>query len=526
MNRRELLRLLGVAPLASGLAPLGDIAGVSNDGQAPQAFTGAPDVELSLTASRGELNLLPGAPTRVWRFTGKVQRGPDAALQVIPGSYLGPVIRLRRGQKVRIRFRNNLGEPSIVHWHGLDVPEAADGHPRLAVADGREYVYDFEVLNRAGAYWYHPHPHMRTGAQVYQGLAGLLIISDDEEDALGLPSGSAELLCVLQDRRIDGANQFVYAGAAAAPGMGRGRGMGRNMADMMQTMNGWLGDRVLVNGQVQPAIDVDRRSYRLRLVNGSNARIYKLAWSDELPMTLIGGQGGLFERVRTTPTLTLAPGQRADVWLDLSERAAGTELHLRSLAFPAEAVGQVGMMGSSGGPMPQGAPLTLMTLRASSATGPRLRLPERLCTPPDAWRRQPDAPVRRVPLTFMQMNWLLGGRTFEMEAVTADETVAAGATQVWEIQNQPNPMGMSMAHPIHLHGPQFRVLSRSGAEGNALLAGIVDSAADDTVLVLPGETVRIQPTFSRFPGLYLYHCHILEHEDMGMMRNLRITTPA
>ena len=139
------------------------------------------------------MNLLPGAPTRVWRFTGKVQRGPETALQVIPGSYLGPIIRLRRGQKVRIRFRNNLGEPSIVHWHGLDVPESADGHPRLAVADGRDYVYEFEVLNRAGTYWYHPHPHMRTGAQVYQGLAGLLVVSDEEEDALGLPSGRAEL---------------------------------------------------------------------------------------------------------------------------------------------------------------------------------------------------------------------------------------------------------------------------------------------------------------------------------------------
>ena len=110
--------------------------------------------------------------------------------------------------------------------------------------------------------------------------------------------------------------------------------------------------------------------------------------------------------------------------------------------------------------------------------------------------------------------------------MSPDETVDPGATQVWEFQNQPNAMGMSMAHPVHLHGPQFRVLSRTGADGNALLAGIVDSAADDTVLVLPGETVRIQVTFSRFPGLYLYHCHVLEHEDMGMMRNFRISAPA
>ncbi len=530
MNRRDVLQLLGVAPLASGLAALGDIAEAASGGQPARAFTGEPDVELALTASRGEMNLLPGAPTRVWRFTGKVQRGPETSLQVIPGSYLGPTIRLRRGQKVRIRFKNNLGEPSIVHWHGLDVPESADGHPRLAVADGRDYVYEFEVLNRAGTYWYHPHPHMRTGAQVYQGLAGLLVVSDEEEDALGLPSGGAELTYVLQDRRFDASNQFVYAsrvggGMGMGGGRGRGMGMGGGMAEMMQTMNGWLGDRVLVNGQLQPTVTVDRRSYRLRLINGSNARIYKLAWSDNAPITVIGGQGGLLERARTMPALTLATGQRADVLLDLSERPAGTEFQLRSIAFPAEAVGRVGMMGESG-PLPQGAPIPLMTLRVSSATGPRVRLPERLCAPPDTWRVQADAPVRRVPLTFMQMNWLLGGRTFETETVAPDETVAPGSTQIWEIHNQPNPMGMSMAHPLHLHGPQFRVLSRSGAETNALLGGIADSAADDTVLVLPGETVRIQVTYSRFPGLYLYHCHILEHEDMGMMRNFRITAPA
>jgi FtsP/CotA-like multicopper oxidase with cupredoxin domain len=107
--------------------------------------------------------------------------------------------------------------------------------------------------------------------------------------------------------------------------------------------------------------------------------------------------------------------------------------------------------------------------------------------------------------------------------VRPDETVAAGSTHVWELRNEPNPMGMALAHPIHLHGPQFRVLSRSGGGANALREGIVDTPAADTVLVLPGETVRIQVTFSRHPGLYLYHCHILEHEDMGMMRNLRIT---
>ena len=143
-----------------------------------------PDVELVLTAAPDEVRVLPGAPTRVWRFTGRVLKGPVDTLQILPGSYLGPIIRLRRGQRVRVRFANQLAEDSIVHWHGLDVPEAADGHPRRVIGHGGEYVYEFEVTNRAGTYWYHPHPHMRTGAQVYAGLAGLLLVRDAEEDSL------------------------------------------------------------------------------------------------------------------------------------------------------------------------------------------------------------------------------------------------------------------------------------------------------------------------------------------------------
>jgi FtsP/CotA-like multicopper oxidase with cupredoxin domain len=534
MDRRDALKLLGLSPLAPAFGALGLDARAMFDSSQSRP---SPDVELALTAAPAEMSVLQGAPTRVWRFSGRVVKGAPDTLQVLADSWLGPVIRLERGQRVRIRFRNQLDEPSIVHWHGLDVPELADGHPRLAVSGGREYVYDFEVTNRAGTYWYHPHPHQRTGAQVYQGLAGMLIVSDPEEKALGLPSGPAELACVLQDRRFDADNQFVYAsgvgrgmgmgmGGGRGRGMGgmgrgQGRGMGGGMAEMMQTMNGWLGDKVLVNGRLQPTLTVDRRTYRLRLLNGSNARIYKLAWSDDTPVTLIGSDGGLLERAREMKALTLAPGQRADVLLDLSERPAGSEVQLRSLAYPEAAVGRVGMMDEVG-PLAQGAPLSLMTLKVSNTSGPRVRLPERLATPPAEWQVQANAPVRRVSLTFMQMNWLLGGRTFEMEGVAPEETVAPGSTHVWELRNEVNPMGMAMAHPVHLHGPQFRVLSRTGADGNALRDGISDSSATDTVLVLPGETVRVQVTFSKHPGLYLYHCHILEHEDMGMMRNFRI----
>ena len=120
------------------------------------------------------------------------------------------------------------------------------------------------------------------------------------------------------------------------------------------------------------------------------------------------------------------------------------------------------------------------------------------------------------------MNWLIDGRVFDMEDVAEEETVRPGSTHIWEFVNEPNPLGMAMAHPIHQHGPQFRVLSRTGGSPNALLEGIHDQGWTDTVLILPGERVRVQVTFSTHPGLYLYHCHILEHEDMGMMRNFRI----
>ncbi len=524
MHRRDVIRLLSLSAIGGigGCAapPAGErVAALSQ----PASATGfVPDVELILSAAPDEVPILPGTTTRVWRFTGRLLKGPQETLQTLPGSYLGPIIRLRRGQRVRVRFANRLPEDSIVHWHGLDVPEVADGHPRRVIGNGHEYVYDFEVTNRAGTYWYHPHPHMRTGAQVYQGLAGLLLVGDAEEDALSLPSGGAELLCVLQDRIFDARNQLVFHGGG-----------------MMEMMNGFLGDRVLVNGQPQPTTEVDAAWHRVRVLNGSNARIYKLAWSDRIPMIVIGGDGGLLEHPLRQPALTLAPGQRVDLLLDLTGRMTGTEVHLESEAFAEADAGVVGMAGMRGGgmrgggmmgpmgarsQMPNGAPLRVMTLRTRARQGPAFRVPDRLSSFDPSWSARADTPIRRVPLSFQRMEWLLGGRTFSMSDVATEETVTAGSTHVWEFMNLANGMGMEAAHPIHLHGRQFRVVDRAGGRpASTLRAGIVDGGWRDTVLVLPGETVRVQVTFTRHPGLYLYHCHILEHEDMGMMRNFRVT---
>jgi blue copper oxidase len=447
-----------------------------------------------------------------------VLHGPPHAVVPIPGSYLGPTLRFERGQKVRVRFRNRLQDPSIVHWHGLDVPETADGHPRLAVPGGAEYVYEFEVINRAGTYWYHPHPHMQTGPQVYSGLAGLVIVTDTEEKALRLPEGTSELLCVLQDRRFDAANQLVYS------------------AGMMDMETGFLGSRVLVNGVPAPTWFLDARAYRIRFLNGSNARIYKLTWSDGRPITVLGTDGGLLRGAREMPFVTLAPGQRIDAWLDLGSGTAGTSFALESAAFPLADAGidmpgmgrMAGMMGARGGVMstpllPLGARIPLLTIRIARRGRSDSPEPDRLSAFDRTWEISPEAPVRRVPLSFQMMQWKLGPGIFAMNEVAPEETVSAGSTHVWEFVNQGGPMGMQMAHPIHLHGRQFRIVGRIGGKpDNSLRAGLVDEGWTDTVLVLPQETVRVQIRFSDHRGLFLYHCHILEHEDMGMMRNVRV----
>jgi len=205
-----------------------------------------------------------------------VLNGPPSTIQALPDSCIGPVLRFRTGQRVRIHFLDSLPEPSIVHWHGLDVPADADGHPRLAGGPGQRYLYEFEVTNRAGTYWYHPHPHMRTAYQAYHGLAGMIVVSDPVETALNPPAGDGDLVFVIQDRQFDGSNQLVYLSGMP-----------------MDSMNNFLGSRILVNGLPSASRSLVTRAYRVRLMNGSNSRVYKLAWDPSTPMTVIGTDGGL-----------------------------------------------------------------------------------------------------------------------------------------------------------------------------------------------------------------------------------------
>ena len=496
INRRDFIRLTGAGMLGmlGGITrPLATTAGaVPND-----AFK--PDVELSLRAAPAEQSILPGAPSVVWSFEGHLIKGPSKALQPIPDSYLGPTIRVRRGQKIRIHFHNDLPQESIVHWHGLHVPADMDGHPRDVVATGQRYIYEFTVHNRAGTYWYHPHPHEKTGLQVYAGLAGLFVVEDDGEDGIDLPRGDHDISLVLQDRLFNPDNQLVY------------------LTHHMERMTGFVGERILVNGRAAFRQAVAAGPYRLRILNGSNARIYRLAWSDGRPLTVIGTDGGLLEKPLVMDTVLLGPAERVELWVDFSGWKSKDDAVLVSKFIDLAAVSALpgaGMMG--GGRMPNGAPHTLARFRvARGAGGRRQALPDRLAPPEtfDLGKSDDDQRVRRFDLAMNHMRGTINNRIFEMQGVAEDETVSLDTNEVWEFVNRG---GMPpLPHPIHIHGLQFKVLGRLGAP----FGDVLDAGWKDTVLLMPGERVRLQMRFSDYPGLFLYHCHNLEHEDMGMMRN-------
>ena len=484
-----------------------------------------PTLDVRLRATSKNIQIFPGEATRALTYEPEIISGDPSKVAKLPGSYLGPIIRARTGDRVRVRLENKLQEPTIIHWHGMRVPEDMDGHPRFAIEPGREFVYEFEVLERAGTYWFHPHAHGTTGPQVYAGLAGLFIVSDAEEDATNLPSGEFDVPLVIQDRTFDGSNQFVYA-----PQTGM-------MAD------GVLGDQVLVNGQAEFQLPVATRAYRLRLLNGSNSRMYKLAWSDAAPLHVIATDGGLLEAPITRDYVTLAPGERVELWADFSNYSLGTEVILRSTAFEGADIGMDGMTGMMGmndmsnmSDVPNGAEFDVMRVRVDRAETQTQPLPERLST--IARHRVEDASNSASPRTIavsmvmnmgmgmgMNMGWGLNGRTFRMNDVAADEVIKLNELEVWELVNDTSPMAMN--HPLHIHGAQFQIVDRSVMSGfsagwESVRQGYVDEGWKDTVLLMPGERVKLLVRFTDFTGRFVYHCHNLEHADGGMMRNLQV----
>ena len=516
ITRREFLRMAGInaAALFAG--------GLSLPHSMGEPFM--PDAEISITAKEKFVQILSGAQTRVWSYEGELLSGSGVTVQSIPGSYLGPIIRARSGTKLRIYFHNQLAEDSVIHPHGPRVPELADGHPMQAIPPGETKIYEFQIIDRAGPYWFHPHPHMRTAEQVAMGMAGLLTVWDDQEELAvqGASTGLNDIPLVLQDRNFDSNNQILYN---------------------PNNMWGYLGNRILVNGKPNTVFSLEPRAYRLRLLNGSNARTYKLAWSNNMPMQVIGTDGGLLPAVASRNYVMLMPGERVDIWADFTALAR-KQVILRSLSFDPG-----GMMGGGGGGMggggmggggmggggmggggmgsglAMGAAFDILSVNVGrkAATKPVLGTLPSFSVKYDATNVPNFNNARPFTLAMSMMTWTINGRVFEMMGCADDEMVYVDETMAWEwINNSPIP------HPMHMHNIQFQVVQRTTPSTSSyatISQGLVDTGWKDTVLVWPGERVKIAMKFGPHMGMYMYHCHILEHEDMTMMRNYMIMDP-
>jgi blue copper oxidase len=484
----------------------------------------ASDAQLHITTRRESVEVLPGKRSEVSAY--RVQR--DGKI------YLNPTIRVRTGANFSTELANGLDEKTTVHWHGLHVDWRMDGHPLLPVAPDATYRYAYPVENRGGTYWYHPHAHGTSARQTYSGLAGLFIVEDEEErrlsEVLDLKLGGTDIPLLIQDKMLDEGGNFVYA-----PGQ-------------MEVEMGYQGDVILTNLTPNPYLEVGTRIYRFRILNGSNARNLRLAFSragdDELlPYQVIATDGSLLERPARATEVFLSPAERVDALVDLKGFEVGEEVVLRSRPFEPMHnemgadmehidMGHHHHMGHHMGPdrLPDGSGFYLLRLVVSERVNFAGSVPETLSEPP----RQDFFGATTRPITLSTSSegganrWLINGLTHEMDEYPI--VARRGAKEIWEIHNDEK----SMPHPMHLHGFRFRVFGRTGSPEQVSRLAVDESgrtATDlgykDTVLVWPGETVKCAVDFSHdFEGeqLYMFHCHILEHENAGMMLNVMVVS--
>jgi FtsP/CotA-like multicopper oxidase with cupredoxin domain len=443
--------------------------------------------QYDLNLQWGQSEFLPGLMTRTMG---------------INGPYLGPTLRLKDGENIRMKVKNQLGEQSTLHWHGLHVPAYADGGPHQVIENGQTWAPEFQVKQKASTYWYHSHQLHKTGVQAYHGLAGLIYVEDEETNSLDLPRtyGVDDIPLVLQDKRFSRDGSLLYLG---------------NMRDQMMGMRG---DILLVNGAIAPYFEAKNDKLRLRVLNGSNARIYNLGFSDNRSYQVIAGDGSLLPTPVVRRQVQLSPGERVEVVVDLSD---GRDVTFMSAATSHSQ--RNGMMDRKGGRGMMGMmdddnmSFDILHIKPNSDLIKSANIPGKLI---DLQRPSLDdvSVTRRFTLDMgMGMGMMRGGgrdmmtingRSMQMNRI--DARVKLGATEIWEIINT-----SWMAHPFHIHDIQFHVLDRNGSPPLS-----VESGLKDTVLVRPRERVRILAKFEDYadPDLpYMYHCHILEHEDAGMM---------
>jgi FtsP/CotA-like multicopper oxidase with cupredoxin domain len=417
----------------------------------------------------------------------------------VNGNILGPTVILEKGQQVTLHVENQLQEETTLHWHGLHISSENDGGPHTVINPGETWSPAFTVLDNASTYWYHPHLHHKTNEHVSKGISGFIIVKDQEESGILLPRnyGTDDFPLVIQTRDFDDNKEIVF----------------HSNSD----------DILMVNATLDPFISVPAQIVRLRLLNGSSMRTFNLGFTNNQLFYQIGSDGGLLESPVQLTRLMLSPGERAEILIDFSSRL-GDIIHLKSFAseLPNGIYGAAnpglgpGMVLTGYHPNPlNGTDFNVLQISVGPATvNPVISIPTQmvnlnpfLVSDADTTRTFTFDPEIMGP-NQLNGHFMINDQMFDMDVI--NEVIPLNNIEIWTLTNQ-----SGIAHPFHIHMVQFYVLDRNGVP-----PPLNESGRKDVVLVKPQETVRIITKFENFSNdeiPYMYHCHMLMHEDEGMM---------
>ncbi len=422
----------------------------------------------NLTTQSGKAAIVPAGASKTWGINGR---------------FLGPTLRARRGQTVQVNVENALDEPTTWHWHGMHLPAAADGGPHQLIKPGATWSPSWTIKQPAATLWYHPHPHGDTERHIYRGLSGLFIVDDADQAALALPRqyGVDDIPVIVQDKTFDAEGQLV---------------------ESQRRDSGMLGETILVNGTVGPMLSITTQQTRLRLLNASTARSYTFGFSDNRSFTMIASDGGLLPVPVPLNRLLLTPGERAEILIEMRPTETTT---LRS--YPQD----LGLSDNLSRKTGASDTLDILRLRAGEQLTPSPAIPAQLAT-----MKALETAVIKQSREFELGNNSINGKTVDMNRV--DEVVTVNTTEMWEVWN-----AHTKPHNFHIHDVQFQVLDIDGQEPPPELSGW-----KDTVYVPPDIRVRLIIRFTDYTDIvrpYMYHCHLLWHEDQGMMGQFVVAAP-
>ena len=455
----------------------------------PDTLSGA---NINLTLQNGTKQFLSGSSTNTMGANGNI---------------LGPTLILNQGDFVNFNVTNQLADTTTIHWHGMHVSAENDGGPHTTIPQNTTWSPSFTILDKAATYWYHPHLHHFTDKHVSKGIAGMIIVKDNAEAALALPRtyGVDDFPLVIQTKDFDSSNQIVV----------------HSNSD----------DIVMVNATIDPFLDVPSQVVRCRVLNGSSQRAFNLGLSNNQTFHQIASDGGLLSAPVQLTRLLLAPGERAELLIDFSSMNGQTAF-LKSYASelpngiygatnPGMGAGMT-MTGYNPNPL-NGADFDVLQFNVGVQTvNPISSIPSGLVTVTpipeinsNITRTLTFSPVTMGP-NQLNGEFLINGATMDLNVI--NYTIPLDNTEIWELTNQ-----SGISHPFHIHDVQFYILTRNG-----VAPAINEQGRKDVVLVRPQETVRFITKFETFSNdsvPYMYHCHMLTHEDGGMMGQFVVSNP-